>query len=218
MGREGARRRGRAIDGGGKDMRKIVTLVVLAVLAASCSTSSSTTTAANTGGGVSASSATGSSMGGTTSAAAYAKEVCGAMVNWVNALKAQQPNIGASSSAEQTKQALVDYFDAVISETDTMVNQLKAAGSPDVTGGAAASQAFVTAMEGLQTAFHQLKDKTDGLDTSNTAQMMSGFTTVMKDFQTQMSAIGTQLQGLQSNSELDAAFTADPSCQQLSKG
>ena len=203
-------------------MRKLVSVLVLAVLAASCSKSSSTTSAASTGSSSTASSSTfsstGSPVGGSTAAAAYAKEVCGAMVTWVNALSSAQPNISGSSSAEQTKQALVDYFDSVISQTDTMVNQLKAAGTPDVSGGAEASQAFVTAMEGLQTAFHQLKDKTEGLDTSNTAQMMTDLGAVMKDFQTQMSAIGTQLQGLQSNTELDAAFTAEPSCQQLSKG
>ena len=202
-------------------MRKIVTVAVLAVLAASCSSSSTSTSLSTTGSSSTAASSfssTGSPVGGSTAAAAYAKEVCGAMVTWVNALKTQQPNISGSSSAEQTKQALVDYFDSVVTETQTMVNSLKAAGTPDVSGGAQASQAFVTAMEGLQTAFQQLKDKTQGLDTSNTAQMLADLGTVMKDFQTQMSAIGTQLKSLQSNSQLDAAFTAEPSCQQLSKG
>src|SRR5437870_4765792 len=102
-----------------------LTLLVVTVVLAGCGGSSGSS------GGVSASS--------------YVKSICGAIGPFEKDVQSRSSALNVSSikNASQGKTALVGFLNAMVTDTDKAVSQLKAAGTPSVKNGKAIAGAVV---------------------------------------------------------------------------
>lgn len=148
------------------------------------------------------------------SAAAYAKSVCGAMSDWLTAIKNSASSLGQTGnlgSTKDVKKLLLDYFDGLVKDTDTLIATVKSAGAPDVEGGAEVQAGFLAGFTKVRDEFASTRDKIAGLPTKDSkafGQALQGLGATLQGAATQ---IGASLQG-QTNPALDAAFAAEQSC------
>src|SRR5512142_1260054 len=111
----------------------------------------------------------GSSSSGV-SAGAYVKSICQAVGPFekdVQSRSAQISNLSAGTSAAQGKKALQDFLSAVVADTDTAINKLKAAGTPNVKNGKQIEAAIVSAFTQLKTALSAANKSAASLPTAS---------------------------------------------------
>jgi hypothetical protein len=157
----------------------------------------------------------GSSSSGV-SAGSYVKAICQAIGPFEKDVQSRSSALDLSSitSPAQGKKALQDFLSAIVADTDKAVQQLKAAGSPDVNNGQKISDAIVNAFTEVKTALSQAKDQASNLPTGSATAFKAAAQTIGTGIRTSMSNIGNSLSNLKST-ELENAAKKEPACTSL---
>ena len=190
----------------------LVAIALASVLLAACSTSSSTTTAAATSTPVSASVSA--------ETAAYADGLCTSIDQWQQSLtdgsQSLQDSITAGNPTTQdVKDALEAYMTSAIEDTQTMLDDVHALGTPP--GVEDATAAIETALTNVKTLFETVRSKVQSLDTSNPANMAAALTGLVPQLQQGAQQISDAIDSIQSP-DLAAAIDSAPACASLSSG
>jgi hypothetical protein len=196
-------------------VRSMGVLAVSAVLLAAC------------GGGGSSSSGSSSSVpesppsstsSGTVEAKTWATNVCQSTLDWVNAVQEKGQSFGSiaggAGSLDEAKTAFVSFFDSMITQTQTFLDQLQSAGTPDVEGGDQIVSSLTTGIQEVEDGFKDAKTKAEALPTDDPTAFTTQVTAIGTDMTTAFDRIGNTFSALQ-NSELDQQAQDIPACQQL---
>jgi hypothetical protein len=183
-----------------------LSVVLLALAAAGCG-----------GGGDDSSS---SSSG--TDATTWAKDVCGALDTWSNDIKSGSKDLGDqlrdTSSPKDAKDKVVAYLEDVQDSTKTMVDDVKAAGTPAIEKGQAIQDDLENGLEEARDSFDQAVESAKKIDTSNLGAFTTGLSNLSRQIQNQLSQASGDLKGLENKydvGELDDALQNEPSCKSI---
>jgi len=181
-------------------------IVLLALAAAGC------------GGGSEDSSS--SSSG--TDAETWAKDVCGALNTWSNDVKSGSTDLGKAlrdtSSPKDAKDKVVAYLEDVQDSTETMVDDVKAAGTPAIEKGEAIQDDLENGLEEARESFDEAVESAKKIDTSNLRAFTTGLSNLSQQIQTQLSNASGDLKGLEDKydvGELDDALRNEPACKSV---
>jgi hypothetical protein len=181
-------------------------VVLLALAAAGC------------GGGSDDSSS--SSSG--TDAKTWAKDVCGALDTWSNDVKSGSKDLGDAlrdtSSPKDAKDKVVAYLEDVQDSTETMVDDVKAAGTPAIEKGQAIQDDLENGLEEARDSFDQAVESAKKIDTSNLRAFTTGLSNLSQQIQTQLTQASGDLKGLENKydvGELNDALKNEPSCKSI---
>jgi hypothetical protein len=168
-----ARKRTRTLAG------LLAVIAVGAMLAAAC----------GGGGGGSSSTAAATTTGpAKVAVAAWIGSICTSVSTWEKQLTQGTPDLSNPTDLAATKQAVADYLGKVVSQTTTLINEVKAAGIPDVTNGEAIANDFKSAIEPVGAAFQKAKSDVEAASTSDPAALASTLQKVGSD----LTAAGSQ--------------------------
>ena len=195
----------------------LVAIALATVLLAACSTSSSTTSAAATSTPVSASVSASVSDADT---AAYADGLCTSIDEWQQSLtdgsQSLQDTITAGNPTPQdVKDALEAYMTSAVQDTQTMLDEIQALGSPP--GMEDATAAIETALTNVKTLFESVRSSVQSLDTTNPASMAAALTDLVPQLQQGAQEISDTIDSIQSP-DLASAIDSAPACDSLSSG
>jgi hypothetical protein len=181
-------------------------VVLLALAAAGC------------GGGSDDSSS--SSSG--TDAKTWAKDVCGALDTWSDDVKSGSKDLGDAlrdtSSPKDAKDKVVAYLEDVQDSTETMVDDVKAAGTPAIEKGQAIQDDLENGLEEARDSFDQAVESAKKIDTSNLRAFTTGLSNLSQQIQTQLTQASGDLKGLENKydvGELNDALKNEPSCKSI---
>ena len=157
----------------------------------------------------------GSSSSGV-SAGSYVKSICQAIGPFEKDVQSRSSALDLSSitSAAAGKKALQDFLAAIVADTDKAVQQLKAAGSPNVTNGEKISGAIVSAFSQVKTALSQAETQAGNLPTTSPTAFKAAAQTIGTGIRTSMSNIGNSLSNLKS-ADLENAAKKEAACTSL---
>lgn len=184
------------------------------LLAACTSTSSSTPTPAATTTTISAS---GSASVAGTDAAAYADGLCTSIDEWQQSLsdgnQSLQDAIATGNPTPQdVKDALEAYMTSAVQDTQSMLDDIHALGSPP--GMEEATAAIETALTNVKTLFESVRTSVQSLDTTNPANMASALTDLVPKLQQGAQEVADAIDSVQSP-ELTSAIADAPACDSL---
>jgi hypothetical protein len=147
------------------------------------------------------------------SAASYVKSVCTAVRSWATDIAARSNalNVATIKNAPQGKTAIEGFFDAAVTDTTTVVTQLKSAGTPNVTNGKQISAALVSSFGQIESALTTGRSKAAALPTSSPTAFKSAGQSLASSVRSSLSNIGSSLNGLKS-ADLQAAAKKEPAC------
>jgi hypothetical protein len=150
----------------------------------------------------------------------WATDVCGALSTWLEDLQDRQTQVTSDlegvTDLTEVRGVLVDFLDDAVTETDTMIGEVEAAGTPDVDMGAELQQDFVDGIGQAKTAFEEAKTTAEELPTDNQAEFAQGTSDIEQQLNTQSQAIEDAFDELDQKydvPELDEAFDEEPACQ-----
>jgi hypothetical protein len=190
-------------------------LVLTIGLLAACGGGSSSS---GSSGSSSSESSSSSAAGGQVDAKTWATNVCQSTLDWVNAVQQKGQDFGSiasgAGSLDEAKTAFVSFFDSMIGQTETFLNQLQSAGTPDVEGGDQVASALTTGIQEVEDGFKDAKTKAEALPTDDPTAFTQQVTAIGTDMTTAFDRIGNTFSALQ-NSELDQQTKDIPACQQL---
>jgi hypothetical protein len=158
----------------------------------------------------------GSSSSGV-SAGAYVKSICQAVGPFekdVQARSAQISNLSSGTSAAEGKKALQNFLSSVVSDTQSAINKLKAAGTPNVKNGKQIQAAIVSAFTQLKTALSAANTTAASLPTASPEAFKTAAQQLGSTITSSMSGIGSSLNNLKS-ADLEAAAKKEPACQSI---
>lgn len=150
----------------------------------------------------------------------WATDVCGALSTWLEDLQSRQTQVTSDlegvTDLNEVRGVLVDFLDDAVSETDTMIGEVEAAGTPDVDRGTELQQDFVTGIGQAKTAFEEAKTTAEELPTDDQAEFAQGTSEIEEQLNTQSQAIEEAFDELDREydvPELDEAFDEEPACE-----
>lgn len=163
--------------------------------------------------GSSSSSSSGSSGA---SPAAYVQSVCTAVGPFEKDVltRSSALNLSTITNVVQGKKSLQGFLSAISADTSKAVNELKAAGSPNVSNGKAISAAIVGTFTQLDTGLAQAATQAGTLPTSSPQAFRTAAQALGTSIRTSMSGIGAGLQGLKSP-ELEKAAKSSAACKAI---
>ncbi len=158
----------------------------------------------------------GSSSSSGVSAGSYVKSICQAIGPFEKDVQSRSSALDLSSitSAAAGKKALQEFLSAIVADTNKAVQQLKSAGSPNVTNGDKISGAIVSAFTQVKTALSQAETQAGNLPTTSPAAFKTAATTIGTGIRTSMSNIGNSLSNLKS-ADLENAAKKEAACTSL---
>ena len=183
-------------------MRRAAAAVVLLVVVA---------TAAGCGG-------SSSQTKGTQPPGNWAADVCGAVRSWASDQNARSKLLNRTirnvESFAEARSRLGDYLDGTIARTDSMLGDVRRAGTPDVEGGAQVAGEFQASLAKLEPVLEDAR-----VQAAKLPEDLTGFRAGVKDLSDSVAAaesqVGQDLARLatsQEHPELARAFAAEPSC------
>ena len=167
------------------------------------------------GGGTPTSSPTGGDEG--ISAEAWLADVCGATKGWVDEIVAMQQDLQANldpSSAKALKHTMVDYFDAIVAATDDMLEEIDAAGVPEVEEGDDAARAVSEGLTQARDVLQKAREDAADLPTNDPQAFNDRLQAIAQEVQTELTDVGDTMGQLESP-ELDRVAEDVPECQEL---
>jgi hypothetical protein len=154
----------------------------------------------------------------TVSATEYATGVCGAISGWIDDIQGLNQDLQANldpSNIDSLKGAMVGFLEDVTSATGAVIDEVEAAGIPDVEDGQTAAEAVLTALRNSRDVFEDARDRVQGLSTADPSAFAQELQTLGSDIQTSMSGIGGELDQFEST-ELEEAAKDIPACDEVS--
>ena len=193
----------------------LAAIALATVLLAACtSTSSSTPTAAATTTTISAS---GSASVAGTDAATYADGLCTSVDEWQQSLRdgnqsLQDAITTGNPTPQEVKDAIDAYMTSAVQDTQSMLDDIHALGSPP--GMEEATAAIETALTNVKTLFESVLTSVRALDTTNPASMASALPDLAPQLQQGAQEIADAIDSVQSP-ELTSAIDNSPACDAL---
>jgi hypothetical protein len=152
----------------------------------------------------------------------WSADVCGALQTWENDLKSgsQQLSSDIRSSADlrSVKQKLVTFLQNAEQSTETMVDDVKAAGAPAVKDGPAIQQDLESGLTQAQSSFDRAVAQAKELPTNDARALTTGLTTLAQTIQSELTATGKHFSDLDTKydvGDLNEAMADEPSCKQF---
>jgi hypothetical protein len=160
-----------------------------------------------------------SSTGGSTarvSPSAYVTALCTAVAPFEKDVASRSGALSRSTSttASQGKTELVSYLGALSSDADAAVAKLRAAGVPQVSGGAAYAKTILTTFTRLDTAMSRARKLAATLPTASPSAFQSSATKLATAVKDSVSDLGSGLNS-ESNKTLDADAAKQTACHSL---
>jgi hypothetical protein len=157
-----------------------------------------------------------SSRDGMVSAGTYMKSICSALGPWETGLKARSGALKPppTATAAQRKKAVQEFLRAVIDDTGSALTRLRAAGSPDVSGGKKLAADLVGAFAQLQATYARAAQQADKLPTRSVLALQDAVFNIASTVDSSLTNIGTRLGALETP-ELKRAAAKQPACQKL---
>jgi len=157
-----------------------------------------------------------------TDAKTWAKDVCGALDTWSNDVKSGSKVLGDAlqdtSSPKDAKDKVVAYLEDVQDSTETMVDDVKSAGTPAIEKGEAIQDDLENGLEEARDSFDQAVQSAKKIDTSNLRAFTTGLSNLSQQIQTQLTQASGDLKGLENKydvGELNDALQNEPSCKSI---
>lgn len=152
------------------------------------------------------------------SAAAYVRAVCNAVGPFERQVAARSDALNPQliKSPDQGKVTLKGFLSAIASDTETALTRLRAAGTPNVVGGARIESTIVAAFAQLDKAMKSAATSANNLPTTSASAFQAAATTLGTSIRSSMNGIGTSLSALRS-STLQKAALKEPACSSLSR-
>jgi hypothetical protein len=145
-------------------------------------------------------------------------ELCTALDTWQTELTEGVPDFSSVTDIESTKDSLVSYLGSVVTATQTPVDDLQAAGVPEVENGEAIATEMQSALSSIGDEFAAARDSVEGLSTEDPAAFASSLTDLGTTLTEAGTAAGTtfdQLAEQYPSADLDAAASEAASCQNV---
>ena len=160
----------------------------------------------------------GSSASSKASPSAYLKSVCGAVGDWVAAVKARESRLveqlPGSPTPIQGRRLLQSFIAEAVSATAQARSKISAAGVPDVNEGQHVASKVRGAFDQISSVLTRARADTEHLPTSNPTAFSIAATQLGTSVQQALSSIGAGLSALRSP-QLEAAGSTIPACQAL---
>lgn len=152
-------------------------------------------------------------------AAAFTEGFCSALSDWVTALQdgntSYQQAIQANGVTMQgVKDALAAYVDDAVALSDTLLDEVRALGTPDVPNGEQVAQALIGGLQRARDLFAQVADDVAALSTSDPTTMTQQLTELTTNMTKASQELSSAFDSIDSP-ELEAAGKDAASCKQL---
>ena len=158
----------------------------------------------------------GSSEGGSSkvSAGSYVKSVCSAISPLERDVvtRSSALNNSTATNATQAKQTLQGFLNAIEQDSEHAVSRIRAAGTPDISGGKTVSGAIVRTFSQLRDAMKVAVTKSQALPTNSASSFNSAAQTLTASVRGSLNSIDAS--GL-SNPDLEKAASKEPACKSL---
>jgi hypothetical protein len=168
--------------------------------------------AAGCGGG------SGGSAGGQ-SPEAWSTEMCTAVGDWVDELQTRSEALGESTTGatgiDDVRTAFVEFLDDAEARTGEMLDEVEAAGHPDVENGEEIADSLLSELQPMQETLQEARDKAEELPDDPTA-FAQGAQEIGESMQQVSETASTGIDEIDekySSSELEQAMNDEPACQ-----
>jgi hypothetical protein len=158
----------------------------------------------------------GSSAPAKVTATAYVTAVCGTVGPFEQQLTSRSKAFNPSDikTPAEGRAVLKTFLSGVAADTDKALSRLKAAGTPEVTGGAHIYSQIVSAFTSLDTTMKQAAGDAAKLPTTTNAAFKTAATSLVSTVRGSLKTIGPSLRGLKSAALIKAARKS-PACVKL---
>ena len=170
-----------------------VPVAFLALVAAGCGGSSSSTSS------------------DTTATEEWAGSLCTAIVTWTDSLTS---SVNSLQSGNLSKDALQGVVDDAKSSTETLIDDLKGLGKPDTEAGQEAQDALNQLADNLQKDVDEIESALND-SSANTLTTIATVSSTLVTMGNQLTSTFNELEQLDAKGELEDAFNAADSCDQL---
>lgn len=153
--------------------------------------------------------------GGGRSADAWADDVCQALAPWraeIASLNAQaQRDLAGAGSPEAAKSSLVALLSGAEEASETALDEVTAAGVPDVAGGDEVARRFTASLSATRDAYARARRDLEALPTGDDKAFYDGVAAVLSTLTAEYASSGAEMDRLDSP-ELAAAFDGSDQC------
>jgi len=150
--------------------------------------------------------------------ATYVKSLCTSVQSYVDDITTLSTDFAAgidpAASADDQKQAVLDFLDDAIALTDALIDQVGAAGVPDVEGGAAMVEAIAASFQDAREVLEAARARVEAASTEDPQAFAAELNEVGATIQSSLGGIGGSLD-LVDSPELAAAAEDEPTCAAL---
>jgi hypothetical protein len=155
--------------------------------------------------------------GGGVSPREYVRSVCEAMADWQGEIQDRSTSLaqdlGTDATPQQGKDALAEFLDGVITDTEGMVDQVEEAGSPDIQDGEDQANRLTDALTQVLEAFRAARTEVQTLPTDSPEAFQQRADEIGSAIQSAITEAGSTFE--QPSPELDPVFEGEPACDQL---
>lgn len=156
----------------------------------------------------------GSSGSSKVSAGTYVKSVCSAISPLERDVvtRSSALNSSTATNASEAKRTLQDFLNAIEQDSEHAVSRIRAAGTPDISGGKTVSGAIVRTFSELRDAMKSAVAKSHALPTSSASSFNSAAQALTTSVRGSLNNIDAS--GL-TNPALEKAASKEPACKSL---
>jgi hypothetical protein len=148
---------------------------------------------------------------GPPSAAEWADDVCTALGDWTDSIRAATESVTQEPSRETLETAVNDVGDA----TEQLADDVEGLETPDLETGQQAEQSVDELSDSLSAEVEEIKETAENATVGNISQAVSAIGASFEAMSRQISATFTELEGLDPGGELRTAFEQAESCDEL---
>lgn len=133
----------------------------------------------------------------------WAKDFCGSFGDWLAKIQEESGKVGDAvtpGDVAGAKQVIVDLFGTVSDETESLMDDIDAAGVPDIDNGGDFVDDLKGKFQDFDDAILAAKSKAEGLDTADPTKFQTDVEALVTDFQSEITAVG------ESFGELDSKY------------
>jgi hypothetical protein len=148
------------------------------------------------------------------SAGTYVKSVCSAISPLERDVvtRSSALNNSSASNATEAKKTLEGFLDAIEHDSEHAVSRIRAAGTPDISGGKSVAGAIVKTFSELRDAMKVAVSKSQSLPTSSASSFNTAAQALTTSVRGSLNSIDAS--GL-SNRDLEKAASKEPACKSL---
>ena len=148
----------------------------------------------------------------------YVKSLCTSVQSYVDDITTLSTDFAAgidpAASADEQKQAVLDFLDDSLALTDALIDEVDAAGVPDVEGGAAMVAAIAASFQEARDVLEAARARVEAASTEDPQAFAAELNEVGATIQSSLGGIGGTLDQVDSP-ELAAAAEDEPTCAAL---